>query len=263
MTKETMPLYEEKAGQLEIQVYRTRQEMGASAAEKVAQTMKELIARQGRVRIIFASAPSQNEFIDELAQAEGIDWSLVTVFHMDEYIGLPADAPQKFSTYLYDRLFRRVKPGGMHLIDGSGPSEEECRRYAALLREEPIDIVCLGIGENGHLAFNDPPIADFNDPVWMKPVELDEVCRQQQVNDGCFAHLAEVPARALTLTIPALFAGKRLFCIVPGRTKRQAVERALRGPISTDCPASILRTHPECTLFVDREAYGAESNDGT
>lgn len=258
MNMKMKPLDIKKMDQLEIQIYRTRQEMGESAAEQVIERMKQLISQQGQVRMIFASAPSQNEFVDRLAQAEGIDWSRVTAFHMDEYLGLPADAPQKFSTYICERLFDRVQPGRIHLIEGTNTAEEECRRYTQLLQEQPIDIVCLGIGENGHLAFNDPPVADFQDPVWMKPVELDAVCRQQQVNDGCFPSFDDVPTHALTLTIPTLLSGKHLYCIVPGVTKREAVERALNGPITTECPASILRTHSSCTLFVDTDAYGAD-----
>ncbi|WP_310732513.1 glucosamine-6-phosphate deaminase [Paenibacillus sp. 1011MAR3C5] len=254
----TKPLEIKQVDLLEIQVYHTRKEMGESAAEQVIERMKQLISQQGQVRMIFASAPSQNEFVDRLAQADGIDWSKVTAFHMDEYIGLPADAAQKFSTYICERLFNRVRPGRIHLIDGTGSGEEECRRYAQLLQEQPIDIVCLGIGENGHLAFNDPPVADFHDPVWVKPVELDAVCRQQQVNDGCFPHVNDVPTHALTLTIPALMSGKHLYCIVPGATKREAVNKALFGSITTDCPASILRTHTNCTLFVDTDAYGVD-----
>ncbi|RJX41265.1 glucosamine-6-phosphate deaminase [Paenibacillus pinisoli] len=251
----TKPLEIKQVDQLEIQVYRTRQEMGETAAEQVIERMKLLISQQGQVRMIFASAPSQNEFVDRLAQADGIDWSKVTAFHMDEYIGLSADSAQKFSTYICERLFNRVQPGRIHLIDSTGSAEEECRRYAQLLQEQPIDIVCLGIGENGHLAFNDPPVADFHDPLWVKPVELDAVCRQQQVNDGCFPQFDDVPTHALTLTIPTLLSGKHLYCIVPGATKREAVNKTLSGPITTECPASILRTHSNCTLFVDTDSY--------
>lgn len=242
--------------QLEVRVYKDRQAMGRHAGEEAADHIRHLLANQDQVRMIFAAAPSQNEFLQTLVQAEGIDWSRITAFHMDEYIGLPLDAPQRFSHFLTERLFDAVKPGTVHLIDCSASEEEECARYAKLLSEAPIDIVCLGIGENGHIAFNDPPVADFDDPALVKPVELDLICRQQQVNDGCFPTLDEVPKRALTLTIPALFSGKRLFCMVPGSTKRNAVHRTLNGPISTECPSTILRRHPNCTLYTDPDAYG-------
>lgn len=242
--------------QLEVRVYETRQALGENAGAEAAAHLRELLAKQDRVRMIFAAAPSQNEFLETLVNAEGIDWSRVTAFHMDEYIGLPADAPQRFSAFLSDKLFDRVHPGEVHLIDSTADAEAECARYAALLSEAPIDVVCLGIGENGHIAFNDPPVADFDDPRIVKPVELDLICRQQQVNDGCFPQLDDVPQQAMTLTIPALFSGKRLFCMVPGATKRAAVTRTLNGPISTECPSTILRRHPSCTLYTDANSYG-------
>lgn len=243
--------------QLKVKVYGNRQEMGTAAGTEAIAKIKEIIAAKGHVRMIFAAAPSQNEFLEILTKAEGIDWSKVTAFHMDEYIGLPGDAPQRFSHFLQDRLFQIVKPGQIHLIDCSADVEEERARYAALLEEAPIDIVCLGIGENGHIAFNDPPVADFQDPEVIKPVELDEPCRQQQVNDGCFPTFAHVPTHALTLTIPTLMSGSHLFCMVPGKTKTNAVRETLNGPITTACPASILRTHKDCTLYVDVDSYGA------
>ncbi|MDF2724351.1 MAG: glucosamine-6-phosphate deaminase, partial [Paenibacillus sp.] len=152
--------------------------------------------------------------------------------------------------------FDLVKPGQVNLIDSSNSIEGECKRYGDLLREAPIDIVCLGIGENGHLAFNDPPVAEFDDPLTIKPVELDRACRQQQVNDGCFASFDDVPTHALTLTIPTLLSASYLYCMVPGPTKRAAVERTLDGEIATECPSTVLRRHPDCTLYVDRDSYG-------
>ena len=208
------------------------------------------------IRMVFAAAPSQNEFLQALVAAEGMDWSRVTAFHMDEYIGLTSASPQRFSQFLQERLFERVRPGKVHLIDCSSTVDEECARYGKLLSEAPIDIICLGIGENGHIAFNDPPVADFNDEFIIKAVELDAACRQQQVNDGCFPDVPSVPTHALTLTISALMSGKHLFCIVPGPTKREAVSRTLHDPITTACPATILRTHPDCTMYVDHDSYG-------
>lgn len=241
---------------LQIEVYEDRTAMGNAAGSAVVAKMKQLLSEQDRVRMIFAAAPSQNEVLAALVEAEGIDWSRVTAFHMDEYIGLPKDAPQAFSQFLRDRLFHVVKPGEVHLIDSSNDSDSECARYTALLQEAPIDIVCLGIGENGHIAFNDPPVADFHDPHMVKAVELDVPCRQQQVNDGCFPTFADVPTHAITLTIPMLMSGRHLYCSVPGPTKREAVKATLEGPVTTQCPASILRNHQDCTLYVDTAAFG-------
>jgi glucosamine-6-phosphate deaminase len=238
-----------------VQVYEARIAMGAAAGTDVAEKIKQLLSQKERVRMVFAAGPSQNEALDSLSKAEGIDWSRIAVFHMDEYVGLSKDEPQSLGRFLRDSLLEAVKPGEVHLIDGTNPAEEECKRYAALIQAATIDIVCLGIGENGHIAFNDPPVADFDDPKIMKPVELDEASRQQQVNDGLFSSMNEVPTHALTLTVPALMSGTHLFCIVPGPTKRDAVHRALRGPVSTECPSSILRRHPDCTLYVDTAAY--------
>jgi glucosamine-6-phosphate deaminase len=237
-----------------IRQYATRDEMGRAAAEEAATALRNKLAIQDHVRIVFAAAPSQNEFLHYLGAAEGIEWKRVTAFHMDEYIGLDPTAPQRFGIFLGTRMFIRVHPGQVHLIDGSADPAKECERYASLLREAPIDIVCLGIGENGHLAFNDPPVADFEDPETVKIVQLDSKCRMQQVHDGCFARLEDVPAYALTLTIPALLSAKQLFCIVPGAAKQLAVREALEGPLSTACPASVLRTHPDCCLYLDRDS---------
>jgi glucosamine-6-phosphate deaminase len=250
------PCKQEQVGNLRVNVYDSRMSLGAAAAAEAADEIRERLARQEGVRIVFAAAPSQNEFLAALVKEPGIDWSRVTAFHMDEYIGLPADAPQRFSRFLWERVFDIVRPGEVHVIDGTANSDEECRRYAGLIGLEPIDVVCLGIGENGHIAFNDPPVADFQDPAVIKPVELDLACRQQQVNDGCFPHLAAVPTHALTLTIPTLMSGGRLFCMVPGPAKRDAVRSTLRGPIAPECPASILRRHEACTLYLDRDSYG-------
>lgn len=228
--------------------------MGASAGRAITEKINELLSDKPVIRMIFAAAPSQNEVLAYLAASPDVDWSRIDVFHMDEYVGLPENAPQRFGTFLREHLFDQVKPRTVNLIDSSANEAE--RDYAKLLTAAPIDIICLGIGENGHIAFNDPPVADFNDPAVIKRVQLDDVCRQQQVNDGCFPALNDVPQEALTLTIPTLMAGANLFCVVPGPTKRDAVRQMLTGPIITDCPASILRTHPNCTLYVDEASFG-------
>jgi glucosamine-6-phosphate deaminase len=256
MNAKAMPVKEEKVDKLKVKVFGNRVELGNAAGEEAAARIRELIKEKGQIRMIFASAPSQNEFLARLSSADGIDWSKITAFHMDEYIGLEKNSRQLFSSYIMENLYSKVRPGNVHLIDSSNDPQEECKRYSELLAEHPIDIVCLGIGENGHLAFNDPPVANFADPALVKVVELDQECRQQQVNDGCFPKIEDVPTHAVTLTIPALMSGSFLFCMVPGPTKRNAVTRTLRGPVSTECPASILRTHENCTLFVDNQSFG-------
>ena len=241
--------------QLKIEIFPTRAEMGAAAAEEAAAYLRDLLQQDStrRVRMLFAAAPSQNEFLAGLTSAPGIDWSRVDALHLDEYIGLPENAPQSFARFVRERVVDKVHPGSVHYLNGRAPDPEaECRRYEALLAEAPIDILCAGIGENGHLAFNDPPVADFEDPQVVKIVDLDAVCRQQQVNDGAFATIDQVPHRAVTLTIPALMSAERVFCIVPGPTKTEAVYQTVRGPITTNCPASILRRHPNATLYLDR-----------
>ena len=257
MKSDVEPLKTETVDRLEVCVYENRQALGAAAGADIAAKIKELLSEQERVRMVFAAAPSQSEALEALAADEQIDWSRVVAFHMDEYVGLNRRAPQSFGRFLGETLFDKVRPGEVHIINGAEPAAEECARYAELLRDAPIDIVCLGIGENGHIAFNDPPVADFDDPEMVKVVELDEASRQQQVNDGLFPNIEEVPTHALTLTIPALMSGSYVFCMVPGASKREAVRCALRGPVTTECPASILRTHHDCILYLDTEAYDA------
>ena len=238
---------------LQVQAYTDRKRLGAAAAHAVSERMSEVIARHGSVTMVFAAAPSQNEFLATLASLEKLNWDRVTAFHMDEYLGLSADAPQGFANFLREHLFDLVRPGTIHYLNGqiSNP-EEECRRYGSLLESHPVDIVCAGIGENGHLAFNDPPVADFADPALVKVVELDNACRMQQVHDGCFPDIDSVPTHALTMTIPALIASRWIYTIVPGPTKAQAIRDTLTDPIGTHCPATVLRQHPCSILYIDR-----------
>lgn len=240
---------------LKVVVAADRAQLGFLAARAATARLQRLLATQGQVRMIYAAAPSQNEFLAALVSAAGVDWSRVTAFQMDEYVNLPPDHPGSFQFYLNGRLARRVGVTWRGIDSLRDPAVESIR-YGGLVGEAPIDIVCLGIGENGHIAFNDPGVADFNDPLAMKVVMLDHACRVQQVHDGCFQSLEEVPRTALTLTIPTLMAGAHLFCIVPGPTKTEAVRRTLHGPIDPACPASVLRRHPDCTLFVDRQSHG-------
>jgi len=244
-----------KADHLSISIYESRQQIGAAAATAAAAEIRRLVATRGRAIGIFASAPSQNEFLDELVKAEGIEWTRVIGFHLDEYLGMEEDAPQSFRKYLFDRLVMRVPMVEFHGLRGEAANPEAvCANYAALLKSRPPDFAVLGIGENGHLAFIDPPVCDFHDPAAVKIVELDETCRQQQINDGAFTKLDDVPVRALSLTIPTIMACEKLFVIVPGSRKQNAVRDAIEGPIAESCPASILRTHPNVHLFLDREA---------
>jgi glucosamine-6-phosphate deaminase len=231
--------------------------MGALAGARAAEAIAAALAGKGSARIILASAPSQNESLAVLLTHD-VDWSRVTVFHMDEYLGLPADHPQTFRAYQRQNVLSKITPRAFHGIAGENPdAAAECARYSALLAEAPIDVCCLGIGENGHLAFNDPPVADFADPALVKVVELDAACRQQQVNDGCFPTLAEVPTHAITLTIPALMSAGELICTVPGPRKAAAVRATLRDEITTECPATIMRRHPAATLYIDTAAAAA------
>ena len=244
-----------KAGLLTVKVMETRAQSGKLAGDEAAKKIRELLAQKDTVNIIFAAAPSQNETLDTLIAAEGIDWSRINAFHMDEYAGLAVPDKQSFGLFLKEKLFDTLKFKSVSYINGKADNlDEECERYAALLAQYPADIVCMGIGENGHIAFNDPPVADFNDAKAVKIVELDAICRQQQVNDGCFPTLADVPTHALTLTVPALMSGAYLFCTVPAATKAEAVKRTVNDEISTACPATILKTHENAAIYCDADS---------
>jgi len=249
------PLEERTVDRLQVRIYADRAAMGSAAAQIVAGWMRSTIAVKGAVNVIFAAAPSQNEFLATLATAADLDWSRVVAMHMDEYVNLPSDAPQGFGHFLSAHLWDRVKPGQVHKLDISTTDPKaECERYTAILKAHPADIVCAGIGENGHMAFNDPHVADFADPLMVKVVDLDLQCRRQQVNDGCFASLDQVPMYAMTVTMSALMAASRICCVVPGPTKAQAVRATLNGPIGEVCPATAMRRHPHAVLFIDRAA---------
>lgn len=240
----------------QLDLSETRAELGQRAATYVIQQLTGILSRQARVRVMFACAPSQDEFLAALVtqSASVVDWSRVSAFHMDEYVGLPESHRAGFRHYLRRHVLDRLPAlVNVALLRGDAPDpEQECRRYEALLAEAPLDLICLGIGENGHIAFNDPPVANFDDPRGVKIVELDHACRQQQVNDGCFATLDAVPTHALTVTIPTFRRARSLSVVVPGPRKAEAVRATLRDPITTACPATILRTHTQARLFVDR-----------
>jgi glucosamine-6-phosphate deaminase len=244
-----------KVDKLSVNIYDTRAEMGAAAALDIKNKFCELLETKPQINVIFAAAPSQNEVLASLVADKDIDWSRINAYHMDEYIGLDADAPQGFGNFLREHIFDRVPFASVNLIDVTAKdADAEAARYGAMLDRNPADVVVMGIGENGHIAFNDPPVADFNDPKTAKPVKLDEVCRQQQVNDGCFKSIDEVPTHAITLTVPTLVRAPYLFCIVPAPTKANAVRETLNGSIDEHCPASILRTHKNAKLYLDNES---------
>ena len=236
---------------LTVKIFDSRRQMGEAVADAVANQINELLTKQPSVNIIFGAAPSQNEFFEALI-TKNINWSKLNAFHMDEYINLAADASQGFGNFLKERLFDLVPFGSVNYIDGNvSDYKAECARYEALLKEMETDIVCLGIGENTHLAFNDPHVAEEYDPYDVKRVDLDEACRTQQVNDGCFNHIDEVPTHALTLTLPALLRAPYAFCTVPAEKKAQAVFHTLNEEISDNYPSTLLRKHPNAVLFLD------------
>lgn len=245
-----------KKDKLEIQIFENRESLGRTAAQLVSEKIKQLLIDKPLINMIFAAAPSQNEFLNALVSDESIEWERINAFHMDEYLGLPQNAPELFSGFLKEKLFGRASFASVNYINGDLLQvDAERERYSQLLIENPTDIVCMGIGENTHIAFNDPHVANFNDPELVKVVQLDLACRQQQVNDGCFESLAHVPEYAMTLTVPALMKGAYLFCIVPGVNKAMAIQHTLTQPVSELYPSTILKTHDNAILFVDKDSY--------
>ena len=245
---------------MRVVVHRDLPTLALAAAEQAAAALTAAVDERGAASAMFASGNSQLEFLDRLVELD-VDWAKVVCFHMDEYCGIDGAHPASFRRYMRERIVERAHPAAFHEILGDAPDlDAECDRYAALLREHPLDLCCLGIGENGHLAFNDPPVADFDDPVDVKVVELDDDCRRQQVGEGHFPSLDDVPRKAITVTIPALLRSSVVLAVVPEARKREPVRRALVEPVSTDCPASVLRTRHNVTLHLDTEsASGLES----
>lgn len=242
------------ADKLKVKIMSNRTEMGEVAASDIVAAIKEALNKKEEINMIFAAAPSQNDVLKSLAESD-VEWNRIHAFHMDEYIGLDRTAPQSFGNFLTDHIFGKVPFKSVNLINcGAAEPEAECERYSKLLEENPVDIIIMGIGENGHIAFNDPWVADFNDSRKVKPVLLDEVCRQQQVNDGCFASIDLVPKSAITLTCPVFIEAPKLFCIVPAITKANAVKTTVYGEINEDCPATVLRQHPAAVLYLDADS---------
>lgn len=241
-----------------IQVDDSAQDVGRAAARAVADEILAAVSARGRARVIFASAPSQESMLASLAQDRRIDWRNVSAFHMDEYLGLGMDRPQAFGRWLEDRLPETAQ---LERIRTDADTAEEIARYSELVAEEPIDVTCLGVGVNGHIAFNEPGRTDFGDHRVAREIALDPASRQQQVDEGLFASLDEVPTAALTLTVPALTAARTMICTVLGPTKAGAVARALHGAVSENCPASILSTHSDVSWFLDRDAAAQLSDE--
>jgi glucosamine-6-phosphate deaminase len=257
-SSESKPIHEFAVEALRVRVFEDRAAMGHAAAAAVARTIAQRSRDAGRCRVVFAAAPSQNEFLAGLIGRPEVDWSKIVAFHMDEYLGLGPDHRASFRRYLQEHLFGLVglKPAQLRLIPGEQTDRplKTCLDYEDLLRAEPPDIVCAGIGENGHLAFNDPPVADFLDPVLIKVVRLDQACRTQQLHDGCFQKMEDIPTHAYTLTVPALLSAGEVSVVVPGPRKAEAVLATLRGPIGEACPATALRRHSGAILYLDRES---------
>jgi len=240
-----------RQGPLTVELYLDKPSLSQAAARFVAQSLKQAIRDQGQANMIVATGASQYDFLASLIKQNDVDWGKVTVFHLDEYIGLAEDHPASFRRYLRERLFNRLPFAEVHLLDGNAANvDEECSRYSALLAERVIDVACIGIGENGHLAFNDPP-ADFETAALVHVVNLDEACRRQQVGEGHFRTIGDVPPQALSLSIPAILKARSISCVVPGQRKAEAARCTLEGPISPDCPASALRKHNHCILYLD------------
>jgi glucosamine-6-phosphate deaminase len=249
------PIVVRKLNSMNVQVFASKKDLGQAAAEQAAGIIRAAVERRGEARIIVATGNSQLEFIEALVRIPDVPWNSVHVFHMDEYFGMSEDHPASFRRWIRQRVVDRVRPKSVHYLDGTAPdAEAECLRYARLIMEGPIDVAFVGIGENGHIAFNDPPVADFFDPNVVKVVTLDEACRRQQVGEGHFPSLEEAPRVALTLTCPALMRAEHLVCCVPDARKAKAVQAALEGPVTTGCPGSLLRTHPSAHLYLDQES---------
>ena len=243
-----------KKDNLKVKIFENKEKMGKAAAVSVAEKLNIAISEKGFANLILATGASQFQFLEHLQQ-QAIGWKKITVFHLDEYKGMPVTHPASFRKYLKERILDKVQPKQVYYLKGDAPdAEAEVLRYENLLKEHPVDIACIGIGENGHIAFNDPPVADFNDPKLVKVVELDEGCRKQQLGEGWFPTFDDVPTHALSLTIPAIMGCKAISCVVPDERKAEAVYNTLNAEISTACPATILRTHPDTVLYLDERS---------
>jgi glucosamine-6-phosphate deaminase len=243
------------AGEATVTVHADASALARAAADEAAAVLRAAVDARGVAHAMFATGNSQLDFVRELVQATaGVPWSETVVFHMDEYVGIGPEHPAGFQRWIRERIAQPARPKAAYYVEGLGDPDAECARYASLLRQYPLDLCCLGIGENGHLAFNDPPVADFSDPLDVKVVELDTACRVQQVSEGHFSGLDAVPTEAITVTIPALLRARRVLAIVPEARKARPVHDALIGPVTTACPASALRTVPHVSIHLEPES---------
>ena len=250
----THPVKSFQIEKLQVRIFSDKAEMGDASSDFVTSHLLEAIKKNGHANLILATGTSQYPFLEALKKKH-VEWQKITVFHLDEYLGISDQHPASFRKYLKERILDTVRPRKIYFLNGDAPDiEEETRKYEVLLKSHPVDIACIGIGENGHIAFNDPPVADFDDPHWVKVVQLDEACRKQQLGEGWFHSLNDVPQEALSLTIPAIMKSKAISCVVPDERKATAVYHTLYGKISTNCPASVLRRHPDAVLFLDKFA---------
>jgi glucosamine-6-phosphate deaminase len=239
---------------MKIRIAADRDQMGQWAAAEAAQVLRDTLKTRGDATILVATGASQFTVLSHLTAEPGIDWSRVTGFHLDEYLGLPITHPASFRAYLQERFVDRVPLRQFHYIDGeSCPPEAECERLGRLIAESPVDVALVGIGENAHLAFNDPP-ADFETEQAYLIVDLDEDCRRQQWGEGWFASLEDVPRKAISMSVRQILRAHRILCSVPDERKARAVAASLEGPVSSAAPASILQTHPDVTVFLDPPA---------
>jgi glucosamine-6-phosphate deaminase len=252
---ELSPVRAFRLANAEVEIYATKLDVGRAAAWRAANVLRDAISQRGHARFVMATGNSQQDLIATLVHAQGVDWSAVELFHMDEYINLPETHPGCLKHWMNTRFVDLVHPGKVQYLDGNARDlDAECRRYEALLRTKPIDLCTLGIGENGHIAFNDPHVADFNDPRGVKKVDLDERCRRQQAGEGHFPDFESVPPTAVTATCPMLMSSLNLICCVPEGRKAEAVKNALEGPVSTQCPGSVLRNHPRANIYLDLDS---------
>ncbi|HAA28268.1 MAG TPA: glucosamine-6-phosphate deaminase [Cyanobacteria bacterium UBA8553] len=259
--KSSVPVKTCRVDVLSVRLYNSSRDLAQDAAQFAHDYLQDVIAQQGTATVVLATGNSQIKFLEVLIGLGGVDWSRVTLFHLDEYLGIDANHPASFRRYLRERVENQVKPKQFHYIEGDALEPlVECDRYSQLLKAQPIDLCCLGLGENGHLAFNEPSVADFNDPYSVKLVKLDEATRQQQVDGGYFPNSEAVPQYAFTLTIPLINSAKKIFCFVSGVRKATAVKKMLQESISTDCPASVLRTQENAMLFLDADSAGELSS---
>lgn len=246
------PMRQLRVEDLAVEVYQSESELGDAAAANTARILRETVAKQGSARVILATGNSQLAFITALQKLADVPWSEVTVFHMDEYVGIDADHPASFRRWIRERVEQPFSPRQVHYIDGdAADAEAEAARYEALLNEAPLDLICMGIGENGHIAFNEPFQADFEDTRKVRIIELNDASIRQQVGEGHFPTPADVPRNAISLTVPALLAPAVIQVSVPEERKAPAVQASLTQPISNAVPATILRKQPHATVYLD------------